>query len=161
MSGRPDHNMVSLDLERRIHMADQDNHKSTVEKIKELPIGSGAVSLLGVLSLTETFNLGAAIFAAPLACAAVAINGAVNMCDKKRSGISRAFSAAAAVTGAVGAVLPFVLVGPEALGALIVSAAAMAVAGAFNVAGYFARNKKLPFSFSIKKNTPKPTTMMQ
>jgi hypothetical protein len=115
---------------------------------------SGATAVAGAGILTEAFNVGAMIFAAPIACAAVAVSGTINACDKKRSGLSRIFSAAAAVTGAIGAVAPFVIAGPEALGAFVISLAAMTAAGAFNVAAYALRNKKLPFSISFTKNKP-------
>jgi hypothetical protein len=131
-----------------------DQGQTTVEKIKELPIMSGAVAVAGAGILTEAFNVGMFLFAAPLACAAVAVSGAVNAMDKKRSGLSRIFSAAAAVTGAVGAAVVFTTAGPEALGAFVVSLAAMTAAGAFNVAAYALRNKKLPFSISIKRDKP-------
>jgi hypothetical protein len=129
-----------------------------IQKIKELPIGSAAVAVAGAGTLAQIFNVGAMLFAAPLASAAVAVSGAVNAFDKKRSGLSRAFSAAAAVTGAVGAALPFLIAGPEALGALIITLGAMTAAGAFNVAAYALRNKKLPFSLTIKRNKPAAPT---
>jgi hypothetical protein len=132
--------------------------QSTIEKVKELPIGSAAAAAAGAGTLTQIFNAGALIFAAPLACAAVAVSGAVNAFDKKRSGLSRAFSAAAAVVGTVGAVLPFMIAGPEALGAFIITLGAMTAAGAFTVAAYALRNKKLPFSLSIKRNKPAAPT---
>lgn len=128
--------------------------QTTVEKIRELPIASGAIAVAGAGTLTQIFNVGALLFAAPLACAAVAVSGAVNAMDKKRSGLSRIFSAAAAVVGAVGAIAPFAIAGPEALGALVISLGAMTAAGAFNVAAYALRNRQLPFSLSIKRNKP-------
>jgi len=137
-------------------MSEQAAEKSTVEKIRELPIMSAAISATGGLTLTGAFNgLGMAIFAAPFASAAVAISGAVNAFDTKRSGLSRVFNAAAAVVGAIGLIAPFAIAGPEALGALVISLGAMALGGAFNVASHFLRNKKLPVTIEIKK-TPAP-----
>lgn len=125
--------------------------KNTAEKIREFPLGSTAAAALSVATLTETFNVGMMLFGAPLVSGAVAITGAINAMDKKRSGLSRCFNAAAAVVGVIGAAAPFVVAGPAALGALFISVAAMGVAGGFNLAAYFLRNKKLPFTVSIDK----------
>jgi hypothetical protein len=119
-----------------------------------MPIGSAVIGGASALILTETINVGALIFAAPIASMGMAFRGAVNAFDKKRSGLSRIFSAAAAVVGVIGAVAPFAIAGPEALGALVISLGATALAGAFNVVSYAIRNKKLPFSVSIRKNPP-------
>lgn len=136
--------------------------KNTAEKIREFPLGSAAAMAASVASLTQSFNIGIMIFGAPLVSGAVAVTGAINAMDKKRSGLSRCFNAAAAVVGAVGAIAPFVIAGPAALGALFISAATMGIAGGFNLAAYFLRDKKLPFKVSIepdeaaKPTTPKP-----
>jgi len=132
----------------------QPAQQNLAEKIREMPIGSAVIGGGAALVLTEAINVGALIFAAPIASAGMAFRGAVNAFDKKRSGLSRIFSAAAAVVGVIGAVAPFAIAGPEALGALFLSLGATAVAGAFNVVSYAIRNKKLPFSVSIKKDPP-------
>lgn len=137
-------------------MTEQTADKSFSEKIAEMPIGSAVIGGAAGLILTETINVGAMIFAAPIASAGMAFRGAVQAFDKKRSGLSRVFSAAAAVVGVIGAVAPFAIAGPEALGALVISLGTTALAGAFNVASYFLRNKKMPFSVEIKKDAPPP-----
>lgn len=144
-------------------MTEAVEQKNTAEKIREFPLGSAAAAALSVASLSQSFNVGLMIFGAPIVSGAVAITGAINAMDKKRSGLSRCFNAAAAVVGAVGAVAPFVIAGPAALGALFISAAAMGVAGGFNLAAYFLRDKKLPFKVNVSKTpdaekpvTPKP-----
>lgn len=130
--------------------------KSTVEKIRELPIVSGAIAAAGALSLTETFNFGVLLFSTPIASLITAASGALDMFDKKRSRLSRAFSAAAAGIGIAGVALPALAMGPEAaLGAIIISGVTMTVAGAFNVASYLTRNKKIPYSVTVKKDEPK------
>ncbi len=134
-------------------MSDQ-TPKSTIEKLRELPVGSGVAAVVGVSALTDTFNLGMLLLATPVASAAVAVPAIINAFDKKRSGLSRAFSVAAAVVGVAGAALPFVIAGPAALGGFLIATGTMAAAGAFNVAAYALRNKRLPFSLSISK-TPK------
>ncbi len=136
-------------------MAEQCPQQNFIEKVKDMPLGSALIGVVGAGVLTNAFNVGALIFAAPIASAGIAFRGIVGAFDSKRSGLSRVFSAAAAVVGAVGAIAPFAISGPEALGALVISLGAMAVGGAFNVASYFLRNKKLPFSVSIKKDAPK------
>lgn len=135
-------------------MSETAPQKTTVDKIREMPIGSGAVAVAGALSLTEVFNAGLLFFATPIASAAVAVAGAVNAFDRKRSGLSRAFSAAAAVVGVAGAAAPFAIAGSAALGGFFIAAATMTAAGAFNVAAYALRNKKLPFSLSFRRNKP-------
>ena len=139
-------------------MSDQNQktatEKTALDKLRELPVGSGIAAVVGIGALTETFNIGMFMLASPVASAAVAVPAIINAFDKKRSGLSRVFSAAAAVVGVVGAALPFVIAGPAALGGFLIATATMAAAGAFNVAAYALRNKQLPFSLSIKK-TPK------
>ncbi|MEZ0259647.1 MAG: hypothetical protein ACAH80_01470 [Alphaproteobacteria bacterium] len=127
--------------------------KNIAEKIREFPLGSAAAVALSVGTLTESFNVGLLFFGAPIVSGAIALTGAINAMDKKRSGLSRCFNAAAAVVGAVGAIAPFVIAGPAALGALFISAATMGVAGGFNLAAYFLRDKKLPFKVSVEKTT--------
>ncbi len=134
-------------------MSDQ-NQKTAIEKLLELPIGSGIAAVAGVAALTETFNFGMFMLASPIASAAVAVPAIINAFDKKRSGLSRVFSVAAAVVGVAGAALPFVIAGPAALGGFLIATGTMAAAGAFNVAAYALRNRQLPFSLGIKK-TPK------
>jgi hypothetical protein len=133
-------------------MTVQPEQKSTVEKIREFPTGSLILSAVSVAALTESINLGMMFFAAPVGAAGLALSGALNAMDKKRSGLSRCFNAAAAVVGAVGAVAPFVIAGPAALGALFLSTAAMGIAGGFNLAAHFLRNKKLPITVSVKRD---------
>jgi hypothetical protein len=137
-------------------MSEQITQKSTVQKIKELPIASGAIAVTSALSLTEVFNAGVLLFAAPLASAVVGVSGGINAFDKKRSGLSRAFSAAAAGVGIFGAALPFLIAGPGALGAIAVSLITATAAGAFNVAAYLLRNKKMPSLALPKSNTSAP-----
>jgi hypothetical protein len=126
------------------------------ERVRKFPIVStvAMVSPLALAAGTGAASVGTA--AAPLFGASVAISAALDLTDKKRSKLSKVFSAAAIGAGAI---LPLVITasvsGPDALGLLMIYPYTTALAGAFNLVAHATRNKHLSASVTITDSTPK------
>lgn len=133
-------------------MSTVEEQKSFVQRIKEAPSLSAVSSGIGVLSLTNVINLGLYTFLSPFASGGNGIAGALDLFDRSRSGLSRTFSGVAAATGIGGALMPLAISGPDGLGAFYIALGTMTVSGACNVASYHLRDKKIPFSISVKRN---------
>lgn len=125
------------------------------EKAKGAPYFSIATTLLAPASVAMLPLMALPAFfafaASPTLMLVAGGIGAFNL-TRERSGLSKAFSAAAVVTAAAGTVGYLSQINMpdwDAIGAFIYSGMAMTAGGAMNVAAHYTRNTKLSF-----QNTP-------
>lgn len=144
--------------------------------LKEFPFVSAGSAIGGGLTLSSLFlapSLGVGLlmgaeiplmFGSPFISAGLVIPAAIDFFSKKRTGLSKTFSAAAAGAGALGCFAALTTGASAGLGAIAFSLVGMTVAGALNVASHLTRNTGLSVNVNISKeelpdksqDTPQP-----
>jgi hypothetical protein len=133
-----------------------------IDVVKKVPPVSSLSAVFGMATLAGFFTdtipdflaypMFLTLAASPLISPALAVPATINLFKKERSGLSKVFSAAAAVAGVGGLLSMASVQGPDALAAPIYSTLGMIVAGTLNVISNLTADTKVKVSVSTESN---------
>lgn len=123
---------------------------SSLDSIRSAPWFSCAAAFASATLLVESSPAAIPVlFGSPFVSAGLAVPATLNLFDKKRSGLSKIFSGAAAAVGVAGPLMLLSMSGPDVLGAFFFTTLSMAGAGTLNVISHFTRNVGRDVSIKI------------